>query len=110
MYRKTGILLSAFCGDLLHRVGDCQLLVMCNLRVYRCEETDRQEGGAVFRLQHRGAGNQPGLHAAVRGEFRTALYAGENRRHADRHVLELCDETESSAGLNFCVNQLSECC
>ena len=83
---------------------------MCNLRVYRRGEADGQAGGAVHRFQHRGAGDQPSLHVAVRGKIRAALHAGENRRHVYRHVLELRDETESGTGVIFCVNQLSECC
>ena len=106
----AGYPLPVFRGDFLHRVGDRQLLAVCNLRVYRRGEADRQAGGAVHRFQYRGAGDQPGLHVAVRGKIRTALHAGENRRHVHRHVLELRDETKSGAGLNFCVNQLSECC
>ena len=101
--------LPVFRSDFLHRVGDRQLLAVCNLRVYRRGEADRQAGGAVYRIQHRGAGDQPGLHVAVRGKIRAALHAGENRRHGYRHVLELRDETESGSGMNLLIKNTIKC-
>ena len=95
----TGDTLPVFRSHFLYRFGGCQLLAVCNLRVYRCRQTDRKAGGAVHRLQHRGAGDQPGVHVAVRGKVRPSLYAGENRGYVHRHVLELRDETESGAGI-----------
>ena len=67
----------------------------------RRRQTDRPTGGAVHRLQHRGAGDQPGLHVAVCGKVWPALHAGEDRGYFYCDVLELCDETQSGAGMSF---------
>ena len=48
-----------------------------------------------------GLGNQPGLHVAVCGKIRAALHAGEDRGYFHCDVLELCDETQSGAGMRF---------
>ena len=69
--------------------------------IYRRRQTDRPAGGAVHRLQHRGPGDQPGLHVAVCGKIRLALHAGEDRGYFHCDVLELCDETQSGAGIDY---------
>ena len=88
-------------GHLLYGFGHCQLLALRAICIYRRRQTDRPAGGAVHRLQHRGPGDQPGLHVAVCGKIRAALHAGKDRGHLHRHVLELCDETQSGAGLDL---------
>ena len=89
-------------GHLLYGFRNSKLLALRKICIYWRRQTDRKAGGAVHRIQHRGPGDQPGLHVAVCGKIRPALHAGEDRRYFHRHVLELCDETQSGAGIDFC--------
>ena len=88
-----------FRGHILYRFGHCQLLALRSVCIYRRGEADGQTGGAVHRFQRGGAGDQSGLHVAVCGKVRSALHAGEDCGYVHRHVLELCDEAESRAGM-----------
>lgn len=68
---------------------------LCVVFVFRGgRKADGTAGCSVHRFQYCGVGHQPGMHVAVRGKIRLALYAGQDWRHLHRYVLELHDETE----------------
>ena len=87
-------------GHLLYGFRNSKLLALRAVCIYRRGQTDRKAGGAVYRIQHRGPGDQPGLYVAVCGKVRSALHAGKNRGYFHCDVLELCDETQSGAGID----------